>query len=648
MKKTILFILLITSITGFGQRKYAANRYFKEYAYKKSAELYESIYQKGDTSQLVVSRLADSYYYNADFKKAEKWYNKLMQNFKGKESPQHFFRYAQSLKSNGNIIESDKWLQKLKAIRATDSRAIALENNQDYFVEYTNKEKNYVNVYNVSTNTKYSDFGGFIYNDKLYYASTKPINLKEDDRLYKWNNQPFLNIYVSELKEIDENKIFDINEAERLVDLSTRYHESNAVINNDGNTMYFTRDNYDGKKLKSDEKRTTHLKIYRASKINEIWGDVTELPFNTDDYSCGHPVLSPDEKTLYFVSDMPGGLGETDIYKVTILEDNKYGTPVNLGKKINTESREMFPYIGSDNTFYFASDGHLGLGALDIFESKIINKEFTNPVNLGEPVNGPLDDFAFVIDDQKSKGFFSSNRKGGKGDDDIYSFLIYNCKEDIKGIITDSSTNNPIPNVQVKLINAEGQPIFEQTTKEDGNYVFEKIDCEKRFTVVAIKKDYKNAQKEVVTLDENKKKITVNLQLESLIVANQIVINPIYFDFDLSNIREDAEYELEHIVSVMKNNPEMIIKIESHTDSRGTKAYNKSLSTNRAISTRDYIVSRGIALSRIESALGFGENELLNHCDDVNQNKCTKEEHQKNRRSYFYILKGVDNIKVSN
>ena len=507
MKKTILFVFLITSVVSFGQRKYAADRYFKEFAYKKSAELYESIYQKGDSSQLVVSRLADSYYYNAEFVKAESWYEKLMQNFEKDAAKKHFFRYAQVLKSNGKISESDKWLQKIKGIEATDSRVIALNENQDYFVEYTNKEKIYVNIHNVATNTKYSDFGGFIFNNKLYYASTKPLGLEKNAKLYEWNNQPFLNIYSSELNKVDENRVFDISESIRQKDLTTNYHESNVVITNDGSTMYFTRDNFDGEDLKGDEQRTTHLKIYKAINKDGKWTNVEELPFNTNDYSYGHPALSPDEKILYFVSDMPNGFGETDIYKVAILEDGKYGDPVNLGSQINTESREMFPFVGVDNTLYFASDGHLGLGALDIFESKIKKENFTDPINLGSPVNGPLDDFSFVINKERSKGFFSSNRKGGKGDDDIYSFLILNCKENIEGIVTDSRTDTPIENVEVRLVDLEGNPIAKQVTKEDGSYVFTDIDCENNFTVVASKEDFKDTQKQVKTIDVNNKLI---------------------------------------------------------------------------------------------------------------------------------------------
>ncbi|CAL2104461.1 OmpA-like domain-containing protein [Tenacibaculum sp. 190130A14a] len=641
----ILICVLFTATT-FGQRKYAADRYFNEFAYKKSAELYKVIYDKGDDSYLVLSRLGDSHYFNFEFDLAEKYYKNLMSSYMSVASPKHVFRYAQVLKSNGKIKESDKWLLKLKDL-GEDSRAEALENNMDYFVEYSNKPKTYINIHNIASNTKYSDFGGFLYDNNLYFASAKPKSDK-DKKLYRWNRQPFINIYKTEKKEIKEDKVLDVEDANLIEELSSKYHESNLVITKDGNTAYFTRDNFDGKRLRGDKDRVSHLKIYKVQKIGDYWGDIVELPFNSEDYSCGHPALSPDEKTLYFVSDMGNGLGATDIYKVSILENNSFGEPINLGKNVNTEGREMFPFIKNDGTLFFASDGHLGLGGLDIFESKFENQKYTAPINVGTPVNGPFDDFAFVINNDDTHGFFSSNRKGGVGDDDIYSFTIYNCKEDITGIVSDSRTGAPISEVLVQLMNEKGEPIEEQQTDTSGAYVFKKIDCEKNFVVVVSKENYRNKTKDTQTLDVNKQTIVENIQLESLIVENQIVINPIYFDFDLYNIREDAEYELEHIVSVLNNNPDLVIKIESHTDSRGTKEYNRNLSSNRAKSTRDYIISRGILPERIESAIGYGEDKLLNDCNDTNQSKCTEEEHQKNRRSYFYIVKGGASIQVNN
>lgn len=647
MKKQIyILVFFLISAGSFGQRKYAADRYFKEFAYKRAGELYERMHEKGDDSYLVLSRLGDSKYFNFEFEEAEKYYADLMNKYESMASLNHLFRYAQVLKTNGKVAESDKWLLKLKQ-KGDDSRAKALEENKNYFVEYSNKPKTFVNIHNLSSNTKYSDFGGFIYDNDLYYASTKP-KLEGGKKLYKWNNQPYLNIYKAPQKPLVKDKVLDVNVPDLLSELSTKYHESNMIITKDGNTAYFTRDNYNGKKLKGDKEGVSHLKIYRTQKVGDIWGDVVELPFNGEDYSCGHPALSADEKTLYFTSDMPNGFGGTDLYKVSVSSDNTYGEPKNLGKTINTEGREMFPFVNSDGTLFFASDGHLGLGALDIFESKLENGNYSSPVNLGSPINGSYDDFSFVINKENTHGYFSSNRQDGRGDDDIYSFTIFRCKEDIEGVVTDSRTGKPIAEATVQLINEKGEPIATQKTGRSGEYSFKEVECEQVLSVVASKEDYRNAKKDTQTLNVDKKRIEENLQLESLIVEDQIVINPIYFDFDLYNIREDAEYELEHIVKVMKNHPDFVIRIESHTDSRGTKAYNRLLSTRRAQSTRDYIISRGISSERISRAEGFGEDRLLNNCNDANQKKCTEEEHQQNRRSYFYIVKGRNNDKIKN
>ncbi|WP_420551737.1 OmpA family protein [Tenacibaculum aiptasiae] len=637
MGKKILYLFVFISVTCWGQRKSIADKYFNEYAYKKSAKLYESLFKKGDTSYSVLSRLGDSYYNNSNFVQAEKWYKELIKRYEKIISPEYVFKYAQVLKSNGKIKESDKWLLKLNNLRKEDSRGEALKQNANYFIEYTNREKLYVNLNNLSINTKYSDFGGFIYGNEFYFASTKP-NGTNDKKLYSWNNQPHLSIYKGTESFNEEAKILDVFASKKVESVDSKYHESNAVITADGKTMYFTRTSSEEEKLKGGENKEANLKIYKAEKIGDVWGNITELPFNNDNYSIGHPALSLDEKTLYFISNMPNGYGLTDIYKVELLGGGKYSEPKNLGRGINTEGREMFPFIGDDNTLYFASDGHLGLGALDVFESKFVEGNYMKSLNLGAPINGPYDDFGFVINKKRNNGFFSSNREGGKGDDDIYSFLVYNCKEAISGLITETKTEKPIQNAVVKLIDSTGKVVTETKTKEDGTYTFNALECEKKFTVVASKDDYKSEEKIAKTLDVNKESITTNLQLESLIVEDQIVINPIYFDFDKYDIREDATYELEHVVSVMNNHSEMVIKIESHTDSRGEAKYNKWLSAKRAESTKEYIVSRGISSDRIQSAKGLGEEQLLNDCDEKNGTKCAEEAHQINRRSYFYIL----------
>ena len=347
--------------------------------------------------------------------------------------------------------------------------------------------------------------------------------------------------------------------------------------------------------------------------------------------------MNPENNKLYFVSDREGGYGQTDIYYVDILENGKYGEPQNLGPLVNTQGREMFPFIDKDNTLYFSSDGFLNLGLLDIFKSDILNGVEADPINLGEPFNSGYDDFAYFLDSENQKGYFSSNRPEGQGSDDIYQFNSYICSQSINGIARDSKTNTALPGVTVRLIDANGVVVTQTETNTDGAYEFNDVDCNQTYSVVGSLDDYKDDKTMVNTNDENGNTNEANLYLTPLIIDNQIVINPIFFDFDKWNIRTDAEYELENIVDVLRKHPTMVIKIESHTDSRGSNNYNMKLSDRRAKSTRDYLLSRGIAPERIESAIGYGETQLLNKCSDGV--KCTPEEHQLNRRSYFYILK---------
>lgn len=656
MKINTQLIVIVFSFFTFciqGQSKYTADRYFKEFNYPKSVELYTSIHKGGDNSKLVLSRIADSYYFNVDTKNAEIWYKLLLEKHKDVDA-EHLFRYAQTLRSNGKYDLSDAIMLKLDEVDSFDSRSDRLKATPNYVDLYSKESGDVLSLYNVSTNTKYSDFGGFGLQDRFYFASTEPTE-DTNGRLYKWNRQPFLNLYEAKIDK-SPKKIDLVNKKLLQSPIKTKYHESNAVIAQSGRVMYFTRDNFDGEKARRSKKdKKIRLKLYRAIRENGNWTDIQELPFNNDEYSVGHPALSPDEKTLYFVSDMPGGYGATDIYKVSVYSGNTYGDPENLGSIINTEGREMFPYVGADGTLYFSSDGHVGLGALDIFESRINkNKKFAKVANLKAPFNSKLDDFGFWINKEHTNGFFTSNRKKGKGDDDIYSFTLDrklrpvtpteeeavapNCKQSINGLVTNISTNAIMPNTVVKLLDEKGKVIQSVKSDVNGMYSFN-VSCGSSYKVLATEKDYRPDFKSVFTTPETNVSNRADLKLTPLVVDNQIKINPIYFDFDKSNIRPDAQYELENIVTVMNNNLNMRIRIESHTDSRGDMNYNRELSDRRAKSTRDYIISRGIVSSRIIDARGFGEDRLLNRCDDTNASKCTEEEHQKNRRSYFYIVK---------
>jgi len=636
MKTNFLILLLVFCTSSLFAQKKLADKFFSNYGYVKASELYEKALENGDDSEHVLTRLGDCYYNNSNSEKAAYWYGKAANKFD--INTEHLYKYIQSLKSIGDYSEADKWLKIFIAIQNGDSRITDYDaNNSTKYDELNNvDEKQIIEITNLAFNSKYSDFGSFKFNNQLIFASARG---DDDTKKYTWNKEPFLDLYQVKIEENPESIEFGIPELLQASKINTAFHEASVAISNDGKTMYFTRDNVTRKnKLDYDKKGTSHLKIYKTSLIDGTWKNIVELPFNDEVYSTGHPALSVDNKKLYFVSDREGGLGQTDIYEVDILEDNKFSEPENLGKKINTMGREMFPFVSKDSTFYFSSDGHLNLGLLDIFKSNHIKDSIAEPKNLGAPFNSGYDDFAFfgMSDKENQTGYFSSNRPGGIGNDDIYSFNAYRCSQIITGIVMDSISNLVLADVSVKLINKVGKVINKIQTNENGAYSFE-VDCDQKYTVFAEKPNYKEYHKDIVTNLEKEKINEHNIYLQPLIRGNQIVINPIFFDYDKWNIRTDAQYELENIVDILRLKPDMVIKIESHTDSRGRDKYNLKLSNKRAKSTQDYIVSRGIAPERIESAIGFGENQLLNKCS--NGVKCSPEQHQNNRRSYFYIVK---------
>jgi outer membrane protein OmpA-like peptidoglycan-associated protein len=503
-------------------------------------------------------------------------------------------------------------------------------------------EKVYIDVVNLDLNTEYSDFGGYEYNGRMFFASSRSAE-GTGNKVYNWNEQPFLDIFETTVKETngvkEHGSVMPIN----ADGINTPYHEATVAITNDGKTIYFSRDNLNKRnKLDSDKKGTTHLKIYKATLDNNNWKDIEELPFNDDNYSVYHPALSPDNTKLYFTSDKEGGLGQTDIYVVDILEGgNAYGKPMNLGSSVNTPGREGFPFIAKDSTLYFSSDGYVNLGLVDIFRSNLLKDSNAKPENLGAPFNSGYDDFAIYIDSDTETGYFSSNRPGGKGNDDIYTFSAYECKQLVKGVVRDKDTNEPISGASVELINESGKIMNTVTSNENGEYVFE-VECEKNYSLRGSKQDYEDDVQSFRTTAVNNEEQNVDLFLKNLMaVPCEIVINPIFFDFDKWNIRTDSKYDLEHIVDVMRAYPDMKITIESHTDRRGTLKYNDKLSDRRANSTKDYIISRGIAAERIVSATGYGERRKLISDEEIDAMSTREEKeaaHQKNRRSHFRIV----------
>ena len=645
MKKNILLYLIMVnvfSLNVYSQKATiaTADKKYENYAFIDAIKIYEKVAEKGYKSAAMFEKLGNAYYFNGKLEKAAYWYTELFELPDTKILPTYYYRYAQSLRSIGENSKADLILEQFEKISNNDSRAKLFTNNMNYLEEIKANSGRY-KIENAGINSKYSDYGASIYNNKIIFTSARDTG-SLGQRKHSWTNQHFTNLYSADL----DSEMNPSNPVKYERNLNSKFNEASPVFTKDGKTVYFSRNNYlDGKKGKNS-KGVTLIKLYKATLEGENWTNISELPFDSDNYNTAHPALSPDEKTLYFASDMPGTIGLSDIYKVQINDDGSFGKPVNLGPTINTEGRETFPFISSENDLYFASDGHPGLGGLDVFMSKIAKDGSLKKVqNLGGDINSPKDDFAYLIDVKSKKGFFSSNKDGGEGYDDIYKFIEtkkLTCEQIISGKIIDLDSNSSITNAKITLFDSNMTPLNNSSSDQNGDYKFQ-VECGLLYTIRAEKQDYRSNEKQS-RVDNNSGKTVLDIALEkdqcNVTVGDDLGkcfgIKMIYFDFDKSNIRTEAAIDLEKILNVLNQYPKMHLDIRSHTDSRGTAAYNEDLSDRRAKSTIAWLIKNGISSSRLIGK-GYGESKLVNNCND--DAVCSEEEHQLNRRSEFIITK---------
>ncbi|MDB4297536.1 OmpA family protein [Flavobacteriaceae bacterium] len=495
----------------------------------------------------------------------------------------------------------------------------------------------------LTTNSNYSDFGtSYFGKDKVVFSAPKSKGLFT--KKWKENGQPFLELYVGDL--LEKGQIANVKKFGG--DGNSKYHEAQITFTKDGRTAYFTSNNYLAKKYVKGEDGYNNLQIFRADVTSTgSLKNIELLPFNNKNYSFGHPCLTANDTELYFVSDMPGGKGGTDIYKVKILSKGKFSKPVNLGDKINTIHKEMFPFVKSDTILYYASNRPFGKGGLDIYANDIRNGEFQKTLHLPKPVNSSKDDFAYVFADN-GYGFVSSNRSGGKGDDDIYAVEIIDplqlkiCQQTLIGFVEEGLSKKPLAEASVYLFNKENVLLDSVISDTLGKFSIAKtISCESSYYLKASKLKHKGDSISIVTAKEFNKVNEVLLSLESkAFVKNEtgqivIKIDPIYFDSNKYAIRTDAALVLDKVIAVMNEYPTMVVEGGSHTDTRGSARYNEKLSARRAKSTVDYILSKGIPSDRISSK-GYGETAPINHC--LNGVRCSKEDHALNRRTEFRII----------
>lgn len=629
---TLVFVLSIT-IGAFaqGSKLNKADKKYDKYSYIDAIEIYEKVAEKGYKSAELFEKLGNAYYFNGELDKASKWYGELFALNQEVDS-EYYFRYAQALKAERNYEKSNQYME-LFAQKTNDTRAKLFQENKNYLSDIDAVSGKYT-MDKTDVNSEFFDYGPTFFGKQIVFTSSRSEG-NQYSKIHDWTKQNFTDLFVASID--NDGKLGSVENFSKTV--NTKYNESSPVFTKDGKTMYFTRNNYnDGKKRKSDDKVIME-KIYKAELINGEWTNVKELPFSNDNYKTAHPALSPDEKTMYFASDMPGSFGNSDLYKVSIDSNGKFGTPENLGPTINTEGRETFPFVDADNNLFFASDGHPGLGGLDIFEAKANRNSFEKPVNVGKPLNSPMDDFGYITN-KDGLGFFSSNRDGGTGFDDIYTFTV--CTHTLSGLITDVDTKEILPNAKVILFDDKMNKINETISSDKGAYSF-KIECNKKYYVRASKEEYETTEKSfgpVTKTGESKLDIELKRNIFPVEVGTDLAkildVSIIYFDLDKWNIRPDAAEDLEKIIAVMNQYPNMTIDIRSHTDSRQTHKYNELLSDRRAKSTLEFMVKNGINRNRL-TAKGYGETQLVNNCsDDV---PCSEAEHQKNRRSEFIVLK---------
>ncbi len=623
MKKTyILLILVLASSLISAQNKdtQIADKLFKKFEFISAAESYLKLVASYKEDGYVYRQLGDCYFNIYNTKEAAKWYAKAIAK---KQDSELYYRYAQMLKAIGNYAESNKQMQKFAEMQPNDSRAKTFNENPNYIPVLLDQRKSF-DVKSIDINSDKSDFGAFLMDNTIYFTSARNSNSK----IYSWTKEPFLDIYKANLNE--DGTISNIL---LLKEINSKYHDGSVSISQDGSTMYFTSDSFRENSFEKDKASKLKLgrnNIFSAKFVNGKWDEITSLPFNSKDYSTGNPSISKDGKTLYFSSNRPGSIGGVDIWKVAISESGSYGTPENLGKNVNTEGNESFPFITFDNVLYFSSDAKQGLGAMDVY--KIDLTKNSEAKNLGKPVNSEKDDFAFTINENKNIGFVASNRNGN---DDIFK-LIPVCNYEVNAIVTNANSGAIIAEANVSILDDKNNIISTIKANNKGEVSYT-VDCEKTYTIQAIKDGFESNSFAVIASNKKGGIIKIDavlMPISEIITEKEVKLKPIFFEYNNSNITQQGAFELDKLVQIMKNNEKLIIFVKSHTDNRGTDEFNLLLSDKRVKATIQYVISNGIDPNRI-SGKGFGETEPKVDCKE----NCTEEEHEQNRRSEFLIVK---------
>ena len=622
-----------------------ADKSFDDFAYIEAIGLYEYAYQRDTTDNYVVKRLSEANRNIGNTEEAERWLKKLIDRHV--EEPEDIFNYSQALKSNGKYLIAEQWLKEYSELRPEDGR-VNIQVSLLEYIQFLMRDSANYEILNTTINTVGSEMGPAFYKDKLIFSSTS-IGTKSG-ATYKWNELPYLDMYSAKIGPYGDLS----SVAAFAPKLKTPFHDGPVSFDQKKDIIYFTRNSFSKGKASQSKDGVTNLKIFQGKLEEGDWKLTGSFRYNSDEYSVGHPSIDKKGTVLYFASDMPGGYGKSDIY-FSVYMNGQWSKPFNLGPKVNTEGNEFFPFMSNDGVLYFGSNGHGGLGGLDIYFSVPEQGVFNTIENMGFPVNSPRDDFGLALDSTGMKGYFSSNRSGGKGNDDLLFLKIKHVPVIIRGVIKDRDSKDILADANISVINESGNTIFTSVTRNDGQFEFE-VNKGQEYLIKVTKELYFENEKSVGTStlrpnDEVFSEIFLEHKIEEISdnypapksieeedgVALQVVeLEYINYNLDRTDINPDAAATLDKLIALMKEFPDLEIRIESHTDSRGSDEYNMLLSKKRARAAFDYVVLKGIDPSRLMYK-GYGETRLLNNC--TNGVDCTEEQHEVNRRSIVKVVR---------
>jgi flagellar motor protein MotB len=500
--KTISLLLLLVFVnTTFAQLK-RANKYYDNYEYIKAIQLYKKAVKKKDNKE-ALEKIANSYRLTKRYKEAELSYVELMKQ--PGVAPINNFYYGMVLKNNGKIDEAKEQFKKYANSVPSDKKAeLSVKSCEDIKLWISRTQQFEVNLVE-NLNSVHSDFSPVLYKNDLVFVSERTkdiINFSTN----AWNKEPYLNVYASSITNSADGKAVLSKKVKSFSSkINTNYHDGPVCFNAEQNTMYLTRVNY---VLNKKDKSFVNLPQLYISKLKgKSWGKASPFQHNVSGYSTAHPSISNDGQWLFFVSDMPGGFGATDIY-VCKKEGDSWGKPQNLGDQINTPGSEVFPYIRKDGMLYFSSDGHSGFGGLDVFSAAKVEGKYSDVKNLGLPLNSATDDFGIVFAEGNIRGYFSSDRAGGEGSDDIYSFVALNKFLTVAGkILFSKNINDPAKDAEVMLLSEDGKVLSIATTDNTGFFKFDKLDPDKRYMLKLDETDPRFKDKTKYYLTDEKDKI---------------------------------------------------------------------------------------------------------------------------------------------